>query len=86
MSTLQDRKSAVTESYPQADKTAKALAGIERDKLKRERNGAVIGMAVGGFGKSVFGGWLGVTVKYIPIIMGAGFATLAVYALILSVS
>lgn len=69
-----------------ARRTEKALASLERAKLKRERSGAVLGMAAGGFGNSVSGGVMRTLVKYIPIAAAAGLTVLAVYSLVLSVA
>ena len=85
MSNLEDGQSNIIANKPFADRTAKALASIERDKLKRERGGVLLGMAAGGFGEAASGQWLATTVKYIPLIAAAGFTVLAVYALGLAI-
>ncbi len=86
MSTLEDRKSAVMQPDALAQKTEAALASIEREKLKRERNGAMVGIAAGGFGTSASSGRLGMVIKALPIVMGGVFGALAVYALVLAFS
>ncbi len=86
MSTLEDRKSAVMQPDALAQKTEAALVSIEREKLKRERNGAMVGIAAGGFGISASSGRLGTVIKTLPIVMGGVFGALAVYALVLAFS
>jgi len=86
MSTFDDRKVAAEQSEALRKKTEAALASIARKNLMRERNGAMVGVAAGGFGKSASQGWLHVFIKYMPFALGIGFSILAAYALALAVA
>lgn len=86
MSNANDGQTARAEPVDFSKRTEKAMASIERAKIKSERDGAMIGMAAGGFGRSTSGRVLGLAVKFIPLIAAAGFTVLAVYSLALSLS
>lgn len=89
MSNLDDRKSNIiddAEAAPFAERTRLARESLARRAMKQERRGYLIGMAAGGFGDAVSGGWLAAAVKYIPIVAASGVAVLILYSLGLAVA
>lgn len=61
------------------DRTARAVASIERKRVRRERAGAVIGMAAGGFGESSSQGWMAKVIKSAPFALGTALLGLTAY-------
>lgn len=79
MSNVEDRKAVVVDADEIAQKTKRALASIEREKQRRERNGAMVGIAAGGFGRATSDGFWRLFVKVSPAILMLSFTIGIVY-------
>jgi len=83
MSNLEDRKSNIVidaDAEQPADRTQRALDSIARQKMRQERDGAMIGMVFSGLGDSLSNRWVANAVRVIPVIYAGAFFMLCFYA------
>ena len=83
MSNLEDRKSNLVidaDAEQPADRTQRALDSIARQNMRRERDGAMVGMVFSGLGESLSNRWVAAAVRVISLVYAAAFFMLCAYA------